>query len=128
MNKITAIVFSLFFLLSSRAWGIEYITEDGDWWNGLSSIQQLGVVQGLVAGFEVGFLDGYYVDQYMTGKKESFPKDFPPPSFSQPFVIYIHGISDFYLTHPSLKNITIGNVFSCFMDKMDSVDCLSKLK
>lgn len=113
------------------------ISLDGYWWKKLSVVEKVRSVQGLIEGYQSGWVDGWgsrsipdksYALQVAKDPKlkdfyaNVFNKGFPV--FSNPFGVYVDEITDFYLMHPKRKKTNVGSVMGCLYDQSDTQSCL----
>ena len=114
----------ILFIASPAARATTYVSLDGTWWAGLTNDEQVTAVETLISGYEAGYNNGFIraagkdtIHYHSTRTEAQLAGDVAlNVTFSKVFGSYQQEITDFYSSHPSSMDVTVGNVMSCLSD------------
>jgi len=132
----------------SVARATETVEFDGVWWAGLSELQKVSVVQGIIGAFPSGWISGAVKQQELNEQAVRRASTLTyaekakvlailkqdsalavTPSFSKTFGTYIHGIDDFFANHPDRMTVHPEYMIDCLQDAPTrSCDSVGELK
>jgi hypothetical protein len=108
------------------------VTMDGVWWQGLSQLEKVVAVQGIINGIGMGYVLGHTAGRTDTYTLFKIPTEtllstiqagrVPPdsqnaPEFSKTFGVYVDEINVWYEAHPHSSMRPDGLLGMCFADK-----------
>lgn len=116
--------------VSGPARATESVTFDGVWWQGLRQAEKVVAIEGMLAGYDSGYRDGWLAGYYYAVFAYAVPfsklqnatqtwngMSKKETSFSKPFGTYIDEIDAWYEGHPD----KLGTVYTSAL----LVDCFS---
>ncbi len=114
----------LAFVIIAPAKATDLVSFDGTWWTGLTDVQQLIAIEGLLTGYKEGYNSGYIaagvndVNHYHSTRTQAQLTGDPSANvyFSKTFGTYQQEVTDFYSQYSSSMTVTVGNVMACLSD------------